>query len=145
METTPFTFVESPEQLAEVVEKLKQADVIAVDTEAHSFESYQGFVCLVQISTRTEDFVIDGLTLRHEMHSLNDPFTNPNIVKIFHSSTSDLPWMQRDFGVYCVGVFDTYEAVRALNLSERSFAALAQKLCGVTLDKQYQRADWRVR
>ena len=38
-------------------------------------------------------------------------FENESIVKIFHGgingSNGDLGWLQRDFGVKCINVFDT--------------------------------------
>lgn len=36
----------------------------------------------MQISSRTEDFLIDTLALRDELIVLNNVFTNPNIVKV---------------------------------------------------------------
>ncbi len=48
----------------------------------HSYRSYQGFTCLMQISSRTEDFLIDTLTLRDELFVLNNVFTNPQVVKV---------------------------------------------------------------
>lgn len=48
--------------------------------------TFQGFVCLMQISTRREDFIIDTLALRQHMHILNSSFTNPKIVKVLHGS-----------------------------------------------------------
>ncbi len=48
----------------------------------HSYRSYQGFTCLMQISSRTEDFLIDTLTLRDELFILNNVFTNPKVVKV---------------------------------------------------------------
>ncbi|KXS14398.1 hypothetical protein M427DRAFT_99672, partial [Gonapodya prolifera JEL478] len=149
MEKTPFTYIDTPSQLANLIEKLKSVELIAIDTEAHSFRSYQGFVCLLQLSTPTEDFIVDTLALRHELRDLNVVFTDPKILKargfIFHSATSDLPWMQRDFSLYCVGIFDTYDACRALNLPQKSFAALAKQFCDFEPDKKWQLADWRMR
>ena len=36
----------------------------------------------MQVSTRSEDFLIDVMELRRHMHILNEPFTNPRIVKV---------------------------------------------------------------
>jgi len=36
-----------------------------VDLENHSFRSFEGFLCLMQLSTRTHDFVIDTLAHHH--------------------------------------------------------------------------------
>ena len=62
--------------------KLKNAREIAIDLEHHSFRTYSGFVCLMQISTREEDWVVDTLELREEMEELNEVFTDPNIIKV---------------------------------------------------------------
>lgn len=48
----------------------------------HSYRSFLGITCLMQISTREEDFIIDTLELRSEMYILNEAFTDPAIVKV---------------------------------------------------------------
>ena len=80
-EETPFTWVSTPVQLSELIDKLRRAREIAVDLEYHSYRTYSGFVCLMQISTREEDWIIDPFELRDELEDLNEVFTNPNIVK----------------------------------------------------------------
>ncbi len=70
----------------------------------------------MQVSTRTEDFIIDTLELRSKMHLLNESFTNPKIIKVLHGSDSDIVWLQRDFGIYVVNMFDTGQASRVLGI-----------------------------
>ena len=48
----------------------------------HSYRSFLGLTCLMQISTRTEDFIIDTLELRSDMYILNESLTDPAIVKV---------------------------------------------------------------
>ena len=62
--------------------KLRQVQEIAVDLEHHRHRSFHGFVCLMQISTRRDDFVVDTLTLREELEELNEIFTDSNILKV---------------------------------------------------------------
>lgn len=62
--------------------KLRMASEIAVDLEHHSYRTFAGFLCLLQISTREEDWVVDLLVLRNEMSELNEIFTDPKIVKV---------------------------------------------------------------
>ena len=38
----------------------------------------------MQISSRTEDFLIDTLVLRDELSILNNVFTNPNVLKVIY-------------------------------------------------------------
>ncbi|CAI8057829.1 Exosome component 10 [Geodia barretti] len=99
----------------------------------------------MQISTRNHDYIIDTLELRHLMYRLLDPFTDPRIVKVMHGADWDIPWLQRDFGLYVVNLFDTGVASHVLQLPKHSLAFLLQYCCGVEADKQYQLADWRIR
>jgi exosome complex exonuclease RRP6 len=57
----------------------------------------------------------------------------------------DVEWLQRDFGLYIVNMFDTGQAARVLEFASFSLAHLLQYFCKVTAEKQYQLADWRVR
>lgn len=57
----------------------------------------------------------------------------------------DVEWLQRDFGIYVVNMFDTGQASRVLNMSRFSLAHLLRYYCDVEADKQYQLADWRIR
>lgn len=54
-----------------MAERLAVAKEVAVDLEHHSHRSFQGITCLMQISTRSEDFVIDTLALRSDLGALH--------------------------------------------------------------------------
>lgn len=82
MNESAFSWVATVPALETMCAKLEKADEIAVDTENHSYRSFQGFICLIQISTREEDFVIDAIALRAHLHVLNKVFTNPKIIKV---------------------------------------------------------------
>ncbi|KAG2173280.1 hypothetical protein INT43_004654 [Umbelopsis isabellina] len=142
---TQATWVDNEETLKEMCSKLEAATEIAIDLEHHDYRSFQGFVCLMQISTRDEDFIVDTLEVRDKLWMLNTAFTNPNIVKVMHGATSDIIWLQRDFGVYVVDLFDTYHASKTLELPSHGLAYLLKYYCDVDADKKYQLADWRIR
>jgi len=78
----PFTWVATPQDFRSLLSSLRQISEIAVDLEHHNYRSFGGFLCLMQISTREEDWIIDTLSLREEMTELNEIFTNPKIVKV---------------------------------------------------------------
>ena len=144
---------------------------IAVDLEAHSYRSFSGFTCLMQISLRRPtivsetlpiynkdddesksielgyDFLIDTLALRFHMNKYLAPiFANPNIVKVLHGSNSDIGWLQRDFGIYVVNLFDTGLSCRLLpSIDYAGLAYLLKQYANVTADKKHQLSDWRQR
>lgn len=86
-ESTSAIFVDSSETLQEMVQELLKAKEIAVDLEHHDYRTYIGLVCLMQISTRDQDWIIDTLKLRDELEVLNEVFTDPNIVKVWIPSS----------------------------------------------------------
>uniref|UniRef100_A0A8C5U945 Exosome complex component 10 n=1 Tax=Malurus cyaneus samueli TaxID=2593467 RepID=A0A8C5U945_9PASS len=145
IEETPCHFITTLDELVELNEKLMTCKEFALDLEHHSYRSFLGLTCLMQISTRTEDFIIDTLELRSNMNILNETFTDPAIVKVLHGADSDVEWLQRDFGLYLVNVFDTHQAARLLNLGRHSLDHLLKLYCSVDADKKYQLADWRIR
>ncbi|KAJ5808548.1 hypothetical protein N7474_009817 [Penicillium riverlandense] len=145
-ESTAATFVDTLEGAKEMLEELKKAKEIAVDLEHHDVHSYHGLTSLMQISTREKDWVVDTLQpWREELQMLNEVFADPTILKVLHGSTMDIIWLQRDLGLYLVGLFDTFHAVSALGWPKRSLKVLLQKLVNFEADKRYQMADWRVR
>lgn len=145
-ETTEPIWVDTPEAVAEMVAELKQAREVAVDLEHHDVHSYHGLVSLMQISTRDKDWVVDTLKpWREDLQRLNEVFTDPKILKVFHGSTMDIVWLQRDLGLYVVGMFDTYHAAVALGYPKRSLKFLLEKFAKYEADKKYQMADWRLR
>jgi DNA polymerase I-like protein with 3'-5' exonuclease and polymerase domains len=145
MEETPFTWVDTDEKLSLLLKHLETVTEVAVDLEHHDYRSFQGFTCLIQISTRTHDFIIDALELRSHLFKLNSCLSNPAIVKVFHGAEMDVVWLQRDFGVYIVNLFDTYHASHVLEMSGHGLAHLLMFYCDVETNKKYQVADWRIR
>lgn len=145
-ESTPFKYVERVQDLKEVAMKLESASEIAVDLEHNQYRSFQGLTCLMQISTRAEDFVVDTLILRKYIGPcLKHIFANPAIKKVMHGADRDILWLQRDFGIFICNLFDTGQASRVLQLERNSLEFLLQHFCDITADKEYQTADWRLR
>lgn len=145
IEETPLTYVDTKAKLNKLVEELAKATEIAVDVEHHSYRTFQGITCLLQISSRTKDFIVDTLALREELHALNEVFTDPKILKVFHGADSDIEWLQRDLSVYIVNMFDTHQAAKRLGLARLSLAFLLKHYCQIDADKSLQLADWRMR
>ncbi|XP_071726113.1 protein RRP6-like 3 isoform X2 [Rutidosis leptorrhynchoides] len=140
-----YVWVDDESKLKELVEVLSKERVFAVDTEQHSLHSFLGFTALIQISTREEDYLVDTIALHDIMRILSPVFADPNICKVFHGADNDVIWLQRDFHIYVVNLFDTAKACDVLSKPQRSLAYLLETYCGVTTNKFYQREDWRQR
>ncbi|KAF5948547.1 hypothetical protein HYC85_014504 [Camellia sinensis] len=140
-----YVWIEKESQLQELADVLSKERVFAVDTEQHSLRSFLGFTALIQISTRREDFLVDTIALHDVMGILGPVFANPAICKVFHGADNDVLWLQRDFHIYIVNLFDTAKACDVLLKPQKSLAYLLETYCGVITNKQLQREDWRQR
>ncbi|XP_039168932.1 protein RRP6-like 3 isoform X2 [Eucalyptus grandis] len=145
MTSDVYTWVETEQQLEELANVLIKERVFAVDTEQHSLCSFLGFTALMQISTQDEDYLIDTIKLHDAMGILRPVFSEPSICKVFHGADNDVLWLQRDFHIYVVNLFDTAKACDILSKPQRSLAYLLETYCGVTTNKLLQREDWRQR
>eukprot|EP00388_Colpodella_angusta_P024297 GDKJ01063517.1.p1 GENE.GDKJ01063517.1~~GDKJ01063517.1.p1 ORF type:complete len:659 (-),score=156.45 GDKJ01063517.1:54-2030(-) len=149
--STNLDYIDNEEALmkmvSEVRDQMGEGGVVAIDVEHHSIKSFKGFTCLIQLSTRSNDYLIDPFNMFHCLGKhFNQITTDPKILKVFHGSDHDIMWLQRDFGVYIVGMFDTFRAAqRLLVTSGFSLANLLKIYCGVELNKEQQTSDWSVR
>ncbi|TKR57698.1 hypothetical protein L596_030365 [Steinernema carpocapsae] len=120
---------------------------------------------LIQISTRSNNYVIDPFLLWNDLWRLNEPFTNPKILKVLHACPTDSAYLRRDFGVHLVNVFDTQNASivlrdlmsaknsnlsltqpkKTLNFERTTLLSLVKNFCDVSLNKEFQTADWAQR
>ncbi|OEL38861.1 Protein RRP6-like 3 [Dichanthelium oligosanthes] len=152
--STLYNWVDTQAQLEHLVRLLGEEKAFAVDTEQHSVRSFLGYTALMQISTQREDYLIDTIALHDVMGILRPVFANPSICKIFHGADNDVLWLQRDFHIYVVNMFDTAKACEILSKPQKSLAYLLEVYCEVTTDKTMQvtpvlfhsqREDWRLR
>ncbi|KAL2503188.1 Polynucleotidyl transferase [Forsythia ovata] len=119
LECTPFKHVEDVKDLKQLAAKLRSVDEFAIDLEHNQYRSFQGLTCLMQISTRTEDFVIDTLKLRiHIGPYLREVFKDPTKRKVIHGADRDIIWLQRDFGIYVCNMFRHWTGLKSIENGE---------------------------
>ncbi|KAK0418559.1 hypothetical protein QR680_013639 [Steinernema hermaphroditum] len=133
------------DQLKEVVSDLNRQVEFAVDVEHHISRRYEAKTCLIQISTRATDYVIDTLQLWKHVHLLEAPLGNERIRKVFHCANNDMMWLHRDFGLEVKNLFDTQKAMIALGFARKGLQYLVKSYCGFLLDKKHQKSDWSIR
>ncbi|KAL5969436.1 Exosome component 10, partial [Taenia solium] len=112
------------ETLLDITDTVDGLSSMLVDLvqQHRSYRTFLGMTCLIQLSTRTKDCIVDALALHDYLSQLNGVFTNPRVVKMLHGSNMDLLWLQRDFGVRIVNLFDTGQAARTLRFPRFSLA-----------------------
>lgn len=131
------------------INHLKSSKFLGIDTEEFRKNTYTGSICLIQISTNEKTFIIDTLSNPKEILKLTDIFLDSNITKIFHGCVNDTQWLQRDFNMLCVNVFDTQLAAKSLKIQKLGLNSLWEKYCEVQMSsenkKKLQLSDWSSR
>jgi ribonuclease D len=141
-EERPLTIiVDTSDCLAEMARQLRTANAIGVDTESDSFHSYREKICLVQVSTADEDYVVDPLALPR-LAPLEETFADPAVVKVFHAAENDVAALRRDFAFDTHGIFDTMAAARILGLPRFGLGDLLREHFNVESDKRLQKFEW---
>ena len=140
----PPVIIDTPGALTHLVDELRLAQQVAIDTESNSLYAYREQVCLIQISTRTNDYLIDPLALG-DLSPLGALTAAPTVEKVFHAAEYDLISLRRDFGFEFAALFDTYVAARVLGWEQVGLASILKMEFDVRVNKRYQRADWGAR
>lgn len=136
--------IQTNDELAALVKLLDGERLLACDMEGDSLHHYQERVCLIQISTPSDSFLVDPLTVS-DMSPLAPVMADPAVRKVFHGADYDIRSLHRDFGIEVNNLFDTMVACQLLGEKELGLAAVLKKRFGVDLDKRYQKADWSKR
>src|SRR5665213_518959 len=140
----PPILVADEESLGRVVRELASYPVVAVDTESNSLHAYRERVCLIQFSTPVADYIVDPIKVA-DLSALGPFFANPDQQKVFHAAEYDLLCLKRDYRFEFANIFDTMSTARTLGWPQVGLAAILGTHFGVTMNKKYQRADWKHR
>jgi ribonuclease D len=140
----PFRLIETLPELQRLCRELSGQTVLGVDTEADSLYHYFPKVCLIQISTRKNTYVVDPLSIQ-TMDALHPIFASRSIKKVLHGADYDVRSLFRSFGTEVNNLFDTMIASQFLGEKETALAAVLKKRFDIALDKKYQRANWSKR
>lgn len=132
--------------LEEVLPILEAADVIAIDTEFMRERTYYARLCLVQLATADESFVIDAIALGEGISRLGPLLGAPHVMKVFHAGSQDIEILLRATGVAASPVFDTQVAATLAGFpTQVGYAQLAKDLVGAEISKADTFTDWAAR
>ena len=135
------TLIETHQQLIDMVSKLSNESMVGVDTESNSLYEYQEKICLIQFSTRSQDYLVDTIILK-DLSPLKKIFKSREIEKIFHAAEYDLMCLKRDFQFEFNNIFDTMIASKILGFRSVGLQSLLNKFFDVVIEKKFQRANW---
>jgi ribonuclease D len=125
--------------LTALVDVLRPEPLLALDSESNSFHVYRERVCLLQVSTRAGDWIVDPLAV--DPRPLGEVLCDGREV-VLHGADYDVRCLRREYGWRLPGLFDTMAAARRLGRPAVGLAALVEARFGVRLSKSFQRSDW---
>jgi ribonuclease D len=136
--------ITTTDALADLCDRLSQADFICVDTEFMRESTYWPELCLIQIADSKEAAAIDpkapGLDLSPLLDLLVD---NEDVLKIFHAGGQDVEIIYNLTGKTPHPIFDTQIAMMAISQSEQiGYSNLVEAWLGLTIDKGARFTDW---
>lgn len=147
----PAIYVDTDEKLrrcvAEIAAQMRvngagnSKPLIGVDTESNSLYAYRERVCLIQLSTRAKDYIVDPQRVR-DLELLRPLLADAAIEKVFHAAEYDLMCLKRDYGFEVRGLFDTMVAARICGYKNIGLGSLLSEIAGIEMDKSHQRDDW---
>lgn len=137
----PAAYIDHPAKLAPVLDALAQQPQIAVDTESNSLHAYHERVCLIQVSSREADYIIDPLAVR-DLSGFGALLADPSIETVFHAAEYDLMCLKRDFHFEIANLFDTMVAARVCGIRQVGLNNLVRAFLDIELDKSHQRDNW---
>lgn len=139
-----YQWVDKKEKFEVFLKEVAKEKVLALDTEFLRESTFFPRLCLIQVGTKTQNYLIDPLSLtKEDLSAFSDILVNPKILKLFHASRGDQESFYYYFGVVATPVFDTSTAAAVIGMQENiGLSRLLKELLKVDLPKGHARVFW---
>ena len=142
---TPPLWIRTPDTLDALVQSLRGAKTLSIDTEADGLHHHPVKLCLVQVADdRGRGYLVDPLALP-TLEPLGPCFADAGVVKVLHAADNDLGYLKRLYGFSVANIFDTAIAARFLGVTSLSLDGLLRDFIGVDPGPSRQKDDWSKR
>lgn len=125
--------------------QIAKSSVFGFDTEFVSEESFRPELCLVQVATPTDLFVIDAIAIG-SLEAFWDLVTDGKRNVIVHAGREEIRICQHLSGKAPARLFDIQVAAGLIGIGyPAGYGTLVQTFAGTRLSKQETLTDWRIR
>ncbi|WP_116964522.1 ribonuclease D [Fastidiosibacter lacustris] len=129
-----------------LVKQLLNEPFIALDTEFYWRNTYYPQLCLIQIATPSDIYIIDTLATEMSLDLLTPVLETHEVCKIMHAANNDIKILHHYLNCQVNNIFDTQTAMAFLGHSHQLSLANTLNELGIgILDKQQKTSDWRTR
>jgi ribonuclease D len=138
-------FVANEADFLKSCEKIAKSSVFGFDTEFVSEESFRPELCLVQVATPEDLFVIDAIAIG-SLGAFWDLVTDGKRNVIVHAGREEIRICQHLSGKAPARLFDIQVAAGLIGVGyPAGYGTLVQTFAGTRLSKQETLTDWRFR
>ncbi|MBV6443097.1 MAG: ribonuclease D [Haliscomenobacteraceae bacterium CHB4] len=138
-------FLEKQQDFDRVLDAMADAAWIGFDTEFVGEKTYVPVLCLIQIVTNNDIYLIDTLRIK-DLRKFLDIVADPKVLKITHAGDNDYRLLNILFGTVPQNTFDTQIAAGLVGYNyPAGFAKIVERELRVSLAKSHTVADWEAR
>src|SRR5205807_271742 len=135
--------ITTTKELASACTKLAKHPFITVDTEFLRETTYFPILCVAQIASEDDAYVIDALADGIDLAPFFKLMANEKVLKVFHAARQDIEIVWHRAKIIPHPVFDTQVAAMVLGYGDSiSYDQLVQRITGDNLDKSHRFTDW---
>jgi len=134
--------VDDPRRLADALGRARDAGRIGLDTEFFRERTYRARLCLAQIATPDELFLVDPLA-EVDMAPVAAVIEDPAVEVVVHAGGQDIEIFHEQYGVTATRIFDVQRAAGfAGHGASLPYGGLVSEVLGVSLEKGESYTDW---
>lgn len=136
------TIINNQSALLQLCEKIDANGRFALDLEFIPERTYEPEICLIQVATDTEAFIIDPYKV-DELGELWQRVAEPGILKVLHAGDQDLDLMHLNCGLIPQNIIDTQIAAGFLGFGYPiGYGKLLSQLLNISISKSESFTDW---
>jgi ribonuclease D len=135
--------VTTSQDLTSACQRLSDSDFVAVDTEFMREQTFWPQLCLVQLASPEDAFILDPMAPGLDLAPFWSLMANESVAKVFHAARQDIEIVWHQANLVPHPIFDTQVAAMVLGYGDSiSYDQLVQRITGDTLDKSHRFTDW---
>jgi ribonuclease D len=130
-------------ELAAACRRMAAHPFITIDTEFLRETTYYPLLCVAQMASPEEAFVIDALAPDIDLAPFFALMAEEKVMKVFHAARQDIEIVWHRAKLIPHPIFDTQVAAMVLGYGDSiSYEQLVQRITGDSLDKSHRFTDW---
>ena len=137
------TIISDSTEAAAFCDRLRQAEIVTVDTEFMRERTFWPILCLIQLAGPDEAAAIDPRAEGMDLSPLFELMRDTSVLKVFHAARQDLEIFYHLMGEVPHPIFDTQVAGMVCGFGEQvSYEQLARRLANAQIYKASRFTDW---